>query len=284
MISINGNVAALTAENNLNATESSLQTTVSQLSSGLQIQTAADNAAGYVISQYLQAQSNGSNAAISNAQNATGLLQIAQGAMNQQMQILQQMNTLATESANGTNDTQSLTANQQQFASLQSELTQIASTTQYGQVNLLGGTSTAGTFVSNASVAITFQVGAYDQTANLLSVNLSATDATSLGVGAGSASIGSSASALAAMSSVQAAITKLGGEAATLGATQNQLQTIVNNLTVTQQNVYAANSQLVDVNVATASSKFASEQVLAQAGVAVLSQAQSLPQLALKLI
>lgn len=284
MISINGNVAALIAENNLNATESNLQTTVSQLSSGLRIQTAANDAAGYVISQYLQAQSNGSNAAISNAQNATGLLQIAQGAMNQEMQILQQMNTLATQSANGTNDSASLAANQQQFASLQNELTQIAQTTQYGQVNLLGGTATAGTFVSNGSYSMTFQVGAYDQTANSLGVTLHATDATSLGVGVGSAAISTQASALAAMSSVQAAISTLASEAATLGATQNQLQTIVNNLTVTQQNVYAANSQLVNVDVAKASSKFTSEQVLAQAGVAVLSQAQSLPQLALKLI
>ncbi len=146
MISINGNVAALDAYNNLNSTENSLQTTVSQLSSGLQIQTAADNASGYVISQYLQSQSNGSNAAIANAQNATGMLQIAQGAMNQEMQILQQMNTLATQSANGTNDSAALAANQQQFSALQNQLTQIAQTTQYGQVNLLGGTSTAGTF------------------------------------------------------------------------------------------------------------------------------------------
>ena len=155
---------------------------------------------------------------------------------------------------------------------------------QYGQVNLLGGTATAGTFVSNGSYSMTFQVGAYDQTANSLGVTLHATDATSLGVGVGSAAISTQASALAAMSSVQAAISTLASEAATLGATQNQLQTIVNNLTVTQQNVYAANSQLVNVDVAKASSKFTSEQVLAQAGVAVLSQAQSLPQLALKLI
>lgn len=284
MLSINGNVSALDAQNNLNSVQEDLQKTVSELSSGLQIQTAADNASGYVISQYLQVQSNGSQAAISNAQNATGMLQIAQGSMNQEMQILQQMNTLATESANGTNDASSLAANQAQFAALQSQLTQIASTTQYGQVNLLGGTSTAGTFVANGSQTVTFQVGAYSQTANQISVTLHAVDATSLGVGVGSASIGTQASALAAMSSVQAAISTLATDASNLGATQNQLQAIVNNLTVAQENVYAAHSRLVNVDVAQASSQFTSDQVLAQAGVSVLAQAQSLPQLALKLI
>lgn len=285
MLSINGNVAALDAQNNLSSVQQDLQKTVSELSSGLQIQTAADNAAGYVISQYLQVQSNGSQAAISNAQNATGMLQIAQGAMNQEMQILQQMNTLATQSANGTNDSSSLAANQAQFAALQNQLTQIASTTQYGQVNLLGGTTVAGTFTQGGTQTVTFQVGAYSQTANQIGVTLNAVDASSLGVGIGAASIGLGGSyAVAAMSSVQAAISTLATDAANLGATQNQLQAIVNNLTVAQENVYAAHSRLVNVDVAAASSQFTSDQVLAQAGVSVLAQAQSLPQLALKLI
>jgi flagellin len=272
---INSNVQALQAYNNLNATESSLGQAVSELSSGLAIQTAADNASGYVIGQYLQEQSNGMSQAITNAQNATSLLQTAQGAFNQEEQILQQMNTLAVQSANGgVQDSASLAANQQQFQALQNELTQIANSTQYGSTQLLNGS------YSNQ----TFQVGAFDSTFDQISVSIKASDATSLGVGIASVSIGSVASAQAAISAVQAAISTVATSAAQLGATQNELQALINNLTVGQQNIYAAHSRLVDVNVAQETSTFTADQILAQSGVSVLAQAQSLPQLALKLI
>lgn len=272
---INSNVQALQAYNNLNATESSLGQAVSELSSGLAIQTAADNASGYVIGQYLQEQSNGMSQAITNAQNATSLLQTAQGAFNQEEQILQQMNTLAVQSANGgVQDSASLAANQQQFQALQNELTQIANSTQYGSTQLLNGS------YSNQ----TFQVGAFDSTFDQISVSIKASDATSLGVGIASVSIGSVASAQAAISAVQKAISTVATSAAQLGATQNELQALINNLTVGQQNIYAAHSRLVDVNVAQETSTFTADQILAQSGVSVLAQAQSLPQLALKLI
>jgi flagellin len=272
---INSNVQALQAYNNLNSTESSLSQAVSELSSGLAIQTAADNASGYVIGQYLQEQSNGMSQAITNAQNATSLLQTAQGAFNQEEQILQQMNTLAVQSANGgVQDSASLAANQQQFVALQNELTQIANSTQYGNTQLLNGS------YSNQ----VFQVGAFDSTYDQVTVSISASDATSLSVGIGQASIGTVAAAQAAISAVQTAISTVASSAASLGATQNELQALINNLTVGQQNIYAAHSRLVDVNVAQETSVFTADQILAQSGVTVLAQAQSLPQLALKLI
>jgi len=272
---INSNVQALQAYNNLNSTESSLSQAVSELSSGLAIQTAADNASGYVIGQYLQEQSNGMSQAITNAQNATSLLQTAQGAFNQEEQILQQMNTLAVQSANGgVQDSASLAANQQQFVALQNELTQIANSTQYGNTQLLNGS------YSNQ----VFQVGAFDSTYDQVTVSISASDATSLSVGIGQASIGTVAAAQAAISAVQTAISTVASSAASLGATQNELQALINNLTVGQQNIYAAHSRLVDVNVAQETSTFTADQILAQSGVSVLAQAQSLPQLALKLI
>jgi flagellin len=272
---INSNIQALQAYNNLNSTESSLSQAVSELSSGLAIQTAADNASGYVIGQYLQEQSNGMSQAITNAQNATSLLQTAQGAFNQEEQILQQMNTLAVQSANGgVQDSASLAANQQQFVALQNELTQIANSTQYGNTQLLNGS------YSNQ----VFQVGAFDSTYDQVTVSISASDATSLSVGIGQASIGTVAAAQAAISAVQTAISTVASSAASLGATQNELQALINNLTVGQQNIYAAHSRLVDVNVAQETSTFTADQILAQSGVTVLAQAQSLPQLALKLI
>lgn len=271
---INTNVEALIAYNNLSNTNNALNTSISQLSSGLKIQTAADNAAGYVISQNLQTQANGYGVAVSNSQNAVSLIQTASGALGQETAILQNMNQLATQAAStATQSTASSNANQQEFASLQNELTQIASTTQFGGASLLNGTY-------SGVVQAGWQATAADQ----VNMSIGGTDAGTLGVGTASINISSGTFAQAAMTAVQAALATVGSISANLGATQNQLQAITNNLTVGQQNLTAANSRLVDVNVAKATSQFTAQQILMQAGTAMLSQAQQLPQLALKLI
>jgi flagellin len=274
-LSVNTNIAAIEAYNNLNATSNAMQTTIEQLSSGLQIQTAADNAAGYVISQGLETQANGLGVAINNGQNAISVLQIATGAMNQQVAILQKMNELATQAANaGTANTNSLNADQQEFAALQSQLDQIANSTSFGSQQLLNGS------YSNES----FQIGAYDSANDQVVVSIGALTTGALGVSSTDISISSSSYALAAMSAVQNAILAVASAEANIGAIQNQIQAIVANDTVSQQNVQAANSTLVDTNMAQAMTKFSSQQILMQAGVAMLSQAQALPQLILKLL
>lgn len=274
-LSVNTNIAAIEAYNNLNATSNAMQTTIEQLSSGLQIQTAADNAAGYVISQGLETQANGLGVAINNGQNAISVLQIATGAMNQQVAILQKMNELATQAANaGTANTNSLNADQQEFAALQSQLDQIANSTSFGSQQLLNGS------YSNES----FQIGAYDSANDQVVVSIGALTTGALGVSSADISISSASYALAAMSAVQNAILAVASAEANIGAIQNQIQAIVANDTVSQQNVQAANSTLVDTNMAQAMTKFSSQQILMQAGVAMLSQAQALPQLILKLL
>ncbi len=277
-LSVNTNISAIDAYNNLNATSNAMQQTISQLSSGLQIQTAADNASGYVISQGLNVQANGLGVAINNGQNGISVLQIAAGAMNQQISILQRMNELATQAANaGTANSGSLSADQQEFQALQNQLDQIANSTQFGQTQLLNGT------YSNQS----FQIGAYASAADQVVVSITTLNTTAMGVsaaGTGAISIGTSSAALQAMSAVQNAIQYVASTEATVGATQNQIQAIIANDTVGQQNVQSAYSTLVDTNVAQAMTKFSSQQVLMQSGIAMLSQAQSLPQLLLKLI
>jgi len=274
-LSVNTNIAAIEAYNNLNATSNAMQTTIEQLSSGLQIQTAADNASGYVISQGLETQSNGLGVAINNGQNAISVLQIATGAMNQQVAILQKMNELATQAANaGTANSNSLNADQQEFAALQNQLDQIANSTSFGNQQLLNGS------YSNES----FQIGAYDSANDQVVVSIGALTTGALGVSSASVSIGTASAAMAAMSAVQSAILAVASAEANVGAIQNQIQAIVANDTVSQQNVQAANSTLVDTNMAQAMTKFSSQQVLMQAGVAMLSQAQALPQLILKLL
>jgi flagellin len=274
MLQINDNIAALGAENNLNATDTQLSSVVSQLSSGLAIQTAADNPAGYSIAQSLQSEINGYGAAISNSQTAVSVLQTAQSAMNQQEAILQQANTIATQAANTTTaaDPSAASADNQEFQSLIAQLDQIASSTTYAGVNLLDG--------SNA--ALTFQVGPEDNANDQVGVALTSTSSTSLAVN--SLDISTVAGADTAMASVQAAINTLASAAASLGSSQNQIQALSNNVTVAQQNLSSAHADLVDVNVASATSQFTSLQILEQSGISVLAQAQQLPQLALKLI
>src|SRR5271157_4662912 len=118
-ILINDNSTAVEAYNNLDATSTMLSSAVNKLSSGLQIQTAADDPAGYLVGQYLQEESNGYGQSISNAQDAVSVLQTAQGALNQEASVLQTMNTLATEAANGgVQDPSTSAAAQSEFASL----------------------------------------------------------------------------------------------------------------------------------------------------------------------
>lgn len=272
---INYNAAAATSENDLEATNSALAQAVGELSSGMQIQTAADNPSGYVISQYLQEESNGYTQAISNTQDAVSVLQTAQGALGQEASILQTMNSLATEAANGgTQDSSTLSAAQDEFASMQAELDQIAGSTSYGSTSLLDGSYSGEVF----------QVGPYDQASDQITISIAAATSGALGVGTASVSIGSQTAAEAAMTAVQAAINTVAQQAAQIGATQNQVTSLASNLTTAQQNIQSANANLVDVNVASETTTFASEQILEQSGVSILAQAQQLPALAEKLL
>jgi flagellin len=272
---VNTNQSAINAFNNLNSTDNAMTKAISELSSGLQIQTAADNPAGYVVAEGLESQANGFTQAISNAQAGVSLIQTASGALNQITSILQTMNQLALSSANGaTNDTGSLNANEQEFVALQNQIDQIAGTTSYGTKALLDGS------FSNQSL----QVGAFDNSNQQLVLTIGAATTGALGVSSSSVSVVSQASAQAAVSAVQAAISNVASIEANVGATQNQLAVVVANLTVGQQNLQSAYSGLVDVNFAQETTTFTTDQILMQSGVSMLSQAQQTPSLVLKLL
>lgn len=271
---VDTNLSAIAANNALNSTDAGMSKAIQELSTGLSIQTAADGPAAYVQSQALQSQSNGYQAAISNAQDGVSLVQTAAGALNQISSILQTMNQLALNSANGaTQDSTSLSANQQEFQALQQSIDQIAGTTSYGTTALLNG-----------SFSGTLQVGAFNNASNQIGLSINGASTGALGIATSAASVGTVAAAQAAMSLVQTAIGTVDGIEAGVGAVQNQLQAISANLTVGQQNLQAANSQLVDVNMAQMMTTFSTDQILMQTGTAMLAQAQQAPQLVLKLI
>jgi flagellin len=265
-LTVNFNASATQATVDLTNTNNSLNSLIGQLSSGLQIQNAADNPAGYVSAGLLGDQAAGYGVDITNAQDGVSMLQTVQGALNQVSSILQQMQQLAYSSANsGTTDAAAMSANQQEFAALSNDLNQIAGSTKFGSEVLLGG-NYSGTFQigtgtgSNSQLAISFQTG----------VSTTALSLTTVSVGTQS----DATTAITALSSAMNTVDNIAGYA---GATQNELTDVVNNLTVGQENLQAAQAQIQDVNFAQASTALAAQQVLLQSGSAELANAQAEP-------
>ncbi len=276
-LSINTNVSAMEAIDNLDNNSNALAKDTRDLSTGLQINTAADNPSGYVISQDLEFQANGTNQSIANAQGGVNMIQTADGALQQIQGILQSMNTLAVNSASGaTNDTVSLAANQQEFVALENEINQIATTTSFAGNALLNGG------LSGQTLQIGYNCIASNQI--ILTITGATIGALGLTTGANTANISTAALAASALFSIQQAIDTASSMQAALGATQIELQGIIASLAVTATNLTAANASLIDVNFATATTQFTTDQILEQSGVAMLSQAQQTPALVLKLL
>ncbi|WP_216842644.1 flagellin [Arthrobacter sp. NEB 688] len=272
-LQVNTNVAALNAYRHLNSTQSSMNTSLERLSSGLRINRAADDAAGLAISEKLRAQTNGLSQATSNAQDAISLVQTAEGALNETHSILQRMRQLAVQSGNDTNTADDRTAIQSEVTALNDELDRIASTTQFNGQNLLDGTGgTAGTF--------TFQIGA--NSGQTVDVAFAQADTTTLGTDA--LDVSTSAGAATALTAIDAAIKTVSGNRADLGAVQNRLQHTINSLSVASENAAAAESRIRDTDMAKEMSSFSRSQILSQAGVSMLAQANSAPQSVLKLL
>jgi flagellin len=261
-LTINTNIEAMNAERNLQNTENSLSTSMQRLSSGLRINTAADDVAGYAISQTLTGQVNGLSQAQQNTQDAVALTQTAQGSINEVEQMLQRVRELAVQYKNGTNSESAKEAIVSEVGQLSSEIERVGETTAFNGISLL-----------KAATTITFQVGAND--GEVISVAT-----ISLGAAVGTISLGEAE----AIKKIDTAIGKVSSAAGAFGAVQNRLQYTSSNQAVYGQNLAAAESSIVDVNMATEMTNFTKDQILTQAGTAILAQANSLPQAVLKLL
>jgi flagellin len=259
---VNTNVSAIDAADNLNTTEMSLEKATQQLSSGLRINSAADDAAGLTISENLQGQINGVDQANRNAQDGVSLVQTAAGALNQVQQMLQRIRELAVQYGNGTLNSIDQGAIQTEVNQLLSQIEQIGATAQFNGISVLSSVAT-----------LTFQVGAND--GEVITVAT-----VSLGSSIGTISLGTGTT----LSTIDAAINAVAGVASTFGAVQNRLQYTMANLSTYEENLTSANSRIMDVDMAQAMTQFTSEQVLQQAGTAMLSQAQKLPDAVLSLL
>jgi len=269
-IMINTNPVSLGAQNNLAKTQKNLAGNLQKLSSGQRINSASDDAAGLGISERMKAQIRSTQQASRNSMDGVSMGQVAEGAMNEQSGILTRLRELAVQSANGSLVTSDRDFIQTEATQLVGEITRISSVTEFNGVNMLA----AGT------AAVDFQVGINN--GDTLSMGFSATDAATLGVDA--LDFTTAAGASAAIDSIDTAIDTVSTSRSTIGAAMNRLNVTINNLSTANENLSAANSRIRDVDVAEETASMTRNQILSQAGVAVLAQANQFPSSALSLI
>jgi flagellin len=271
---VNTNPTSLRAQQNLNKAQSSLTSNIERLSSGLRINRAGDDAAGSSISSKLSSDTRGLKQASRNSNDAISVIQTAEGAMNEVNGLLTRMRELAVQSANGG----TMTSNEreyidQEFQLLESEINRIVNVTEFNGQKLIDGTMSGG---------VDFQVGMNNTTNDRIQLSVANSNSTSLGIN--DDNLTSQTGAQQAIDALDTAIQSVATSRGTLGTTQNRLTVTLTNLANMHENLSAANSRIKDVDVAEESAGMTRNQILQQAGVAVLAQANSLPQSALSLI
>jgi flagellin len=274
MLSLISNISSLDAQNNLNNTENQLSSSLQKLSSGMRINTAMDDAAGLGISVNLEADVSNYTQASRNANDGISVTQTAEGALNQTSNIITTLQQLAMESASdGVSDTQRQYI-QTEATQLTSEIDRIANDTTYNGTSLL----------NSATGSLTFQVGIGQSTTNdqIHVSTVNATSATLLGSTA--LDFSTQTGAVAALGTLQTALNTVSNDRSNLGAVGNRLTDAASTIATISQNLSAADSRIRDVDVASETSNMTRLSVLAQAGVAVLAQANQQPQIALKLL
>ncbi|WP_310441023.1 flagellin [Sulfurimonas sp.] len=270
---INTNVGAMNAHMKSTMNNVGLDKSLTALSSGLRINKAADDSAGLAIANKLSAQSQGLGQAIANSNDGIGLIQTADGALEEYGSILKRVRVLATQAANDTQDTASRGYISQEITALMAQASDIASKTKFNGIAILDGTGgTLGAF--------TFHTGAYSGDTQAVTIGTA-----SLAVMVtGAYTVGDQASSETTIASMDVAIGKVDAKRATLGAAQNRLESNVRNISVTQVNITAAESNIRDVDFAQESANFAKHNILAQSGSYAMSQANAVQQNVLRLL
>ena len=297
-ISVLTNTASMNAQRNLAASQTSLSASIGRLSSGMRINSAGDDAAGLGISENLKANIRSMAQAQRNTNDGVSMSQVAEGAMDDMQGIVSRMRELAVQSSNGTLGSTERGYIQTEFTQLSGEINRIGAVTNFNGQKLLDGSASAG---------LTFQVGINNTANDRISMSITKLTTSTLGSASlhvASASLSTVTNARAAMGVFDKAIQQLSTAAkaqsaigafdkaiqqlsqarAKVGATQNRLSVTVSNLASQQEHLSAANSRIRDVDVASETAAMTKSQILSQAGLAVLAQANQLPQSALSLL
>ena len=278
---VNTNVASLNAQRNLAKTSLDLSRNLSRLSSGMRVVSAADDAAGLAISESLKSQIRSNAQAERNASDGISITQVAEGALEQVGGLLTRMRELAVQAANGTMDSTSRGYIDSEFGALRDEIDRIAAVTEFNGTVLLD---------SSLSAGVTMQVGINNTANDVITVAVNDMRTSAIGSN-GTSSQHISAAALDTMTNAQTALATLddaigqvSAARAGLGAMQNRLEVTISNLSTARENLSAANSRIRDVDVASETAMMTRNQILSQAGIAVLAQANQLPSAALSLL
>lgn len=265
---INLNAAALNAHRQLQGTDKALAASIEKLSSGYRINRAADDPAGLAISENLRAQVSGLGQAISNSSDAVNLIKTAEGALAEVHNLLRTMRNLALHANNDTSDTTAKAADQAQVTAALAALDRISTNTQFGTIVLLDG----------SAAALDFQIGANSgQTTTVAIDGVSSTD---LLIN----TIDVSADADGAITLLDTAISTVSTQRAALGAAQQDLESNISSLSVAKENIAASESSIRDADMAAEMVQYTRNQILLQAGTAMLTQANAAPQALLSLL
>ena len=274
---VNTNTASLNAQRNLTASTNSLATSLQRLSSGLRVNSAKDDAAGLAISEGLQSIIRGNDVAVRNANDGISVGQTAEGALGQISNNLQRIREIAVQASNGAiNDTQRGNL-QSEVDQLTQEISRMVATTQFNGQNLLSGGATL-TFQVGSSGAANNQVSV--STSNLTAIAGFASNLTATGT----VTVNTSGAASAALSALDTAISTVTQARSNFGAVQNRFEAVIANLSNYNENLTAARSRIMDADFAAETAKLTRNQILQQAGTAILAQANSVPQAALSLL
>lgn len=286
-LSILTNISAMNTQQNLLKSSNAVSQSMARLSSGLRINSAADDAAGYAISEGLTSQINGLDQAGRNANDAVSMVQTASSSLNDVQNMLQRIYELGVQYNNGSNSQTDKNDIQAEVNQLTQEIDRQQSSSDFNGINLLKGTA------GDGNGTVTFQVGA--NSGDTMTATFSAIEGAAGGTGIldglgftwTSAATGGTVidlSQAGALGSLTSAIDSISTAAATLGAVQNRLQYTSDAISSTEQNLTASNSQIKDVDMAKEMTTMTQEQILEQAGASMLAQANSQPQLILKLL
>lgn len=270
-LNVNTNVPSLSAQRQLATSGERLAKSFERLSSGLRINSAADDAAGLAIADKLRSDIRVASQAIRNANDGISAISIGEKALGKVGDILTRLSELAQQSATGLVSNTQRSAIQQEFSALVSEIDRISNSTSFNGVNLLSGGTT-----------VSLQIGLDSSTDSR--IQFSTVDGSSSGFGLGTIAVSTQAAAQSSLATISSAIDTVATRRGTLGAIESRLNTAIANLRVARENFSAAEARIRDTDVAEETANLTRNSILQQAGVAVLAQANQQPQLALQLL
>ncbi|NCN41455.1 flagellin FliC [bacterium] len=277
---INTNVASINAQRNLRSTNHDMRKAMERLSSGSRINRAGDDAAGLAISENLKAQIRGFNMAIRNSEDGISLVQVAEGGLNETSNILARLRELGIQAASDTIGEAERGFLDVEYQSLLSEIERISQATEFNNTKLLNGNEDP-----DNPKQFDLQIGIRNiPGVDRIVFDASKADATVEGLGLKGLALGSKVNAQQSLAQIDQAIQRVAAVRADFGALQNRLQSTINNLGVSVENLSSANSRVRDADMATETAEMTRNNIMLNAGISVLGQANSSNQMALKLL